>query len=68
MMDDASLIPDERLRLIFICCHPAVAAEARAVLTLRLVCGLTTPEIARAFLLPEPSAGEAQDRLGRRAL
>jgi RNA polymerase sigma-70 factor (ECF subfamily) len=42
--------PDDRLRLIFICCHPAIPAEARAALTLREVCGLTTEEIARAFL------------------
>src|SRR5262249_22406761 len=50
MADDARLIPDERLRLIFVCCHPAVAVEARAALTLRLVCGLSVAEIARAFL------------------
>jgi RNA polymerase sigma-70 factor (ECF subfamily) len=50
MIDDARIIPDERLRLIFICCHPAIAIEARAALTLRLVCGLSTEEIARAFL------------------
>ncbi len=53
MMDDASLIPDERLRLIFVCCHPAVSPESRAALTLRLVCGLSTGEIARAFLLSD---------------
>ena len=47
MADDARLIPDERLRLIFVCCHPAVAVEARAALTLRLVCGLSIAEIAR---------------------
>jgi RNA polymerase sigma-70 factor (ECF subfamily) len=46
-------IPDDRLRLIFTCCHPALAAEARLALTLRTVGGLTTPQIARAFLLPE---------------
>jgi RNA polymerase sigma-70 factor (ECF subfamily) len=46
-------IPDERLRLIFTCCHPALALEARAALTLRTLTGLTTPEIARAFLVPE---------------
>jgi RNA polymerase sigma-70 factor (ECF subfamily) len=45
-----SPIPDERLRLIFTCCHPALAPEARVALTLREVCGLTTEEIARAFL------------------
>jgi len=46
-------IPDERLRLIFTCCHPALAAEAQVALTLRLVCGLSTLEIARAFLVQE---------------
>jgi RNA polymerase sigma-70 factor, ECF subfamily len=48
-LDDES-IGDDRLRLIFTCCHPALAAEARVALTLREVCGLTTEEIARAFL------------------
>ena len=46
-------IPDDRLRLIFTCCHPALAREAQIALTLRLVCGLTTAEIAAAFLVPE---------------
>lgn len=50
MTDDSAIIPEERLRLIFICCHPAVAADSRAALTLRLVCGLEVSEIARAFL------------------
>ena len=58
MTSDAALIPDERLRLIFVCCHPAIAAEARAALTLRLVCGLSTGEIARAFLLAEPTLAQ----------
>lgn len=49
--DDESL-EDDRLRLIFTCCHPALAPEARVALTLREVCGLTTEEIARAFLIP----------------
>jgi len=48
-------IPDDRLRLIFICCHPALAAEARVALTLRLLCGLTTGEVASAFLVSEPT-------------
>ncbi len=48
-------IPDDRLRLIFTCCHPALAPEAQVALTLRLVCGLTTAEVARAFLLKEPT-------------
>ena len=55
LASDARLIPDERLRLIFVCCHPAVAPEARAALTLRLVCGLSAREIARAFLVAEPT-------------
>src|SRR6185437_1348110 len=50
---DDDTIPDERLRLIFTCCHPALATEARVALTLRLVAGLTVPEIARAFLVPQ---------------
>jgi RNA polymerase sigma-70 factor (ECF subfamily) len=48
-------IPDDRLRLIFTCCHPALAPEARIALTLRLVCGVATPDIARAFLVAEPT-------------
>ena len=52
---DMSQLPDDRLRLIFTCCHPALASEAQVALTLRLVCGLTTPEIARAFLVSEPT-------------
>src|SRR5204863_1031234 len=49
---DTSEIPDERLRLIFTCCHPSLAPEAQVALTLRTLCGLTTEEIARAFLVP----------------
>ncbi|HEV2743370.1 MAG TPA: sigma-70 family RNA polymerase sigma factor [Rubrobacter sp.] len=48
-------IPDDRLRLIFTCCHPAIAPEARVALTLRLLCGLSTAEVARAFLVKEPT-------------
>ncbi|MHA3700605.1 RNA polymerase sigma factor [Jatrophihabitans sp. YIM 134969] len=48
-------VPDDRLRLIFTCCHPAIAPEARVALTLRLLCGLTTAEVARAFLVSEPT-------------
>ncbi len=51
----ADPIPDDRLRLIFTCCHPALATEARVALTLRLLCGLTTAEVARAFLVSEPT-------------
>ena len=50
---DDHAIPDERLRLVFTCCHPALAREAQVALTLRLLCGLTTAEIAAAFLVPE---------------
>ncbi|MGZ4664805.1 MAG: RNA polymerase sigma factor [Frankiaceae bacterium] len=51
-------IDDERLRLIFTCCHPALATEARVALTLRMVGGLTVPEIARAFLVQETTMGQ----------
>lgn len=54
-VDEVDAIPDDRLRLVFTCCHPALAMESRTALTLRLVCGLTTAEIARAFLVPEPT-------------
>jgi RNA polymerase sigma-70 factor (ECF subfamily) len=49
---DESGVPDERLRLIFTCCHPALAEDAQVALTLRTLCGLSTEEIARAFLVP----------------
>jgi RNA polymerase sigma-70 factor (ECF subfamily) len=51
-------IPDERLSLIFACCHPALATEAQVALTLRTLGGLTTDEIARAFLVPEPTMAQ----------
>jgi len=51
----ADVIGDDRLRLIFTCCHPALAREAQVALTLRLVCGLSTAEIAQAFLVSEPT-------------
>lgn len=51
-------VPDERLRLIFTCCHPALAPSAQVALTLRTLCGLTTGEIARAFLVPEPTMAQ----------
>lgn len=47
--------PDDRLRLVFLCCHPALAPAAQIALTLRLVCGVPTPDIARAFLVSEPT-------------
>ncbi len=58
LMADTLIIPDERLRLIFICCHPALAPDSRAALTLKLVCGLTTGEIAAAFLVAEPTLAQ----------
>jgi RNA polymerase sigma factor (sigma-70 family) len=53
--DPADAIPDERLRLIFTCCHPALAPDAQVALTLRLLCGIPTADIARSFLVPEPT-------------
>jgi RNA polymerase sigma factor (sigma-70 family) len=52
---DPGMIPDDRLRLIATCCHPALSQAAQVALTLRLVCGLSTAEVARAFLVPEPT-------------
>src|SRR5487761_1106275 len=52
---DESGVPDDRLRLMFTCCHPALSLEARVALTLRTLAGLTTAEIARAFLASEPA-------------
>ena len=66
LIDDAALIPDERLRLIFVCCHPAIAPESRAALTLRLVCGLTAGEIAAAFLVPLPTLLQRLTRAKRK--
>jgi RNA polymerase sigma-70 factor (ECF subfamily) len=57
-MEEATAIPDERLELIFTCCHPALATEAQVALTLRTLGGLTTAEIARAFLVPEPTMAQ----------
>jgi RNA polymerase sigma-70 factor (ECF subfamily) len=51
--DEVAEVADDRLRLIFTCCHPALAAEAQVALTLRLLCGLTTAEVARAFLVSD---------------
>ena len=55
---DQPAVQDDRLRLIFTCCHPALAADAQVALTLRLLGGLRTPEIARAFLVPEPTLAQ----------
>jgi RNA polymerase sigma-70 factor (ECF subfamily) len=65
-LPEGTPIPDERLALIFTCCHPAVAVEARAALTLRLVCGLTTREISRAFLVPEATLAQRLIRAKRK--
>ena len=61
-----SPIADDRLRLIFTCCHPALAIDARVALTLRTLGGLTTPEIARAFLVPEPTLAQRLVRAKRK--
>lgn len=66
LASDASLIPDERLRLIFVCCHPAIMPEARAPLTLRIVLGLSTEDIARAFMLSEPTIAQRLVRAKRK--
>jgi len=59
-------IPDDRLRLIFTCCHPALSLEARVALTLRAVGGLTTAEIANAFIVPEPTMAQRMVRAKRK--
>ena len=61
-----SPIADDRLRLIFTCCHPALALDAQVALTLRTLGGLTTPEIARAFLVPEPTLAQRLVRAKRK--
>jgi RNA polymerase sigma-70 factor (ECF subfamily) len=58
--------PDDRLRLIFTCCHPAINPEAQVALTLRTLGGLSTPEIAKAFLLPEPTLAQRLVRAKRK--
>jgi len=63
---DPSGIPDDRLRLIFTCCHPALALEARVALTLRTLAGLTTTEIARALLVAEPTMAQRLVRAKRK--
>ena len=63
---DVHEIPDDRLRLLFTCCHPALAMDARVALTLRTVAGLSTREIARAFLVPEPTLGQRLTRAKRK--
>jgi RNA polymerase sigma-70 factor (ECF subfamily) len=63
---DTSDIADDRLRLIFTCCHPALAVEAQVALTLRLLCGLTTSEVGRAFLVSEPTMAARITRAKRK--
>src|SRR6266852_2465315 len=63
---DSEEIPDDRLRLIFTCCHPALAPEAQVALTLRTLCGLDTAEIARAFLIPGPTMAQRLVRAKRK--
>jgi RNA polymerase sigma-70 factor (ECF subfamily) len=65
-MDDESSIVDDRLRLIFTCCHPSLSQPARVALTLRMLGGLTTGEIARAFLVAEPTMGKRIVRAKRK--
>jgi RNA polymerase sigma-70 factor, ECF subfamily len=63
---NADSFPDERLRLIFTCCHPAINREAQVALSLRTLCGLTTEEIARAFLTPAPTMAQRIVRAQRK--
>ena len=63
---ETSEIPDDRLRLIFTCCHPALAHEAQVALTLRSLCGLETDEIARAFLVPPTTMAQRLVRAKRK--
>jgi RNA polymerase sigma-70 factor, ECF subfamily len=65
VLDDGADIGDDVLRLIFIACHPVLSREASVALTLRMIGGLTTAEIARAFLVPEPTIGQRISRAKR---
>ncbi|MGN6872288.1 MAG: RNA polymerase sigma factor [Solirubrobacteraceae bacterium] len=65
-LDDTTNFPDERLELVFTCCHPALATEAQVALTLRTLGGLTTEEIARAFLVPEATMAQRLVRAKRK--
>ena len=64
--DPASMLADDRLRLIFTCCHPALALEAQVALTLRTLCGLSTDEIARSFLVPPAAMAQRLVRAKRK--
>lgn len=65
-LEDVGPVVDDQLRLIFTCCHPALAPASRVALTLRLVAGLQTPEIAKAFLVPEPTMAQRLVRAKRK--
>ncbi len=65
-LGDIDMVLDDQLRLIFLCCHPALGADAQVPLTLRLLGGLTTAEIARGFLVPEPTMGQRLSRAKRK--
>ena len=65
-MDETTVFPDERLELVFTCCHPALATDAQVALTLRTLGGLTTEEIARAFLVPEATMAQRLVRAKRK--
>jgi len=64
--EEATIVQDDQLRLIFTCCHPSLGAEAQLALTLRLIAGLQTPEIARAFLVPEATVAQRLVRAKRK--
>lgn len=66
IVNETSAVPDDRLRLMFTCCHPALAREAQVALTLRTLGGLSTTEIARAFLVPEPTLAQRLVRAKRK--
>jgi RNA polymerase sigma-70 factor (ECF subfamily) len=65
-VEEDDVVPDDRLRLMFTCCHPALPLDARVALTLRTLAGLTTTEIARAFLVPEPAMAQRIVRAKRK--
>jgi RNA polymerase sigma-70 factor, ECF subfamily len=65
-MGDLDVVPDDQLRLIFFCCHPALSPDAQVALTLRLLGGLQTPEIARSFLVPESTMAQRLVRAKRK--
>jgi RNA polymerase sigma-70 factor (ECF subfamily) len=64
--EEVGPVTDDQLRLLFTCCHPALGADAQVALTLRLIAGLQTPEIARAFLVPEPTMAQRLVRAKRK--